>query len=736
VACILLSGHHLMGLFTETEEVIDPSERTTTYKLTKVEFPSEFGADIFNVTAANGRIFVTGWETDAIQLPDGTWDQDQMLFSCDSDGGDHQLETLLPEDGFDKTASIAYTDDGSKFVTLTKMNEKGAFERVTVRRFDAEGALIGEYECGELFGLDITKLRVNMAGEGGFFVRDAYAHDGETIIVANTGIVVLTKSGERKMLIESRQEIMDSAFENGQLIVIYEDNAAKPVDMTAGVIGDRLTLPEEISAGRRLQLLALEGYDLAARTEDGVFGLTKSEDGTLTSEMLCSFLDSDIVGTSVQGFAALSPELFFASTSHPITNERALYRLEMVKKSELVEKTTLTVGTLFDMDYYAAHAIVDFNQASDEFRAVLKTYDYGVKENGAWDSAPAIQSFDLDMMSGNVPDIIILPLPNSEIDLEKYVNAGLFADLYPYLGKDTLLPSVRTTNEIDGKLYWLPTSSRISVTFTGRELGEWSLDTMMDTLDSLSPDEELLQYFSATNMVNVFLATEIGQFVDYSTGTVNFNTPTFRRFLDYYKRASTGEFSSKSEEKQYIVEKGSLSEPSRLARQLAEHGDSLQIIGSTMTTGQIWAISSKCEHPEAALELMMTRISDEYLAVSNGLMPPVVTVSALESWLEEESGMYYYVMEKSARIFRQPMTEEECQRELGPGVLITPEDYDITGKIREIIDNAVADSRIHQQVMDILYEELSDFAGKGYTVDEAVERIESRVGLYVSEQHG
>ncbi|MBQ2706994.1 MAG: hypothetical protein IJF67_01915, partial [Clostridia bacterium] len=211
----------------------DETARTTVFSAERIAFPDGFGAEVSSLTAAGQTVLVTGWDQlNAVETEDG-WLQDQLLLRLDDATGEMAVEVLEAPDGFDKTAAITYSEDGEKFVTLTKLGDNGAYSRVVVRRFDASGALVGEYDCGTLFGIDITRLRVDLAGNGGFYIRDAWSYGRETILVSNVGIAVLDASGERRMLIESREEIADSAFDGEKLLVIYRKSRAsvKPVDL-------------------------------------------------------------------------------------------------------------------------------------------------------------------------------------------------------------------------------------------------------------------------------------------------------------------------------------------------------------------------------------------------------------------------------------------------------------------------------------------------------------------------
>ena len=709
----------------------DETARTTVFSAERIAFPDGFGAEVSSLTAAGQTLLVTGWDQlNAVETEDG-WLQDQLLLRLDDATGEMALEVLEAPDGFDKTAAITYSEDGEKFVTLTKLGDNGAYSRVVVRRVDASGTLVGEYDCGTLFGIDITRLRVDLAGNGGFCIRDAWPHGRETILVSNVGIAVLDASGERRMLIESREEIADSAFDGEKLLVIYRKSRAsvKPVDLDAGVIGDALALPAEFDGARTLRLFPLAGYALGVCDDAGVWGLTESEDGALSAELLCDFTASGIVGSAVSSLAAVSPECFYAGVYDSLRSQRVLWRLTMMAPEAVAAESVLTVAEVGMSDYYGRFAMAEFGMESETYRVEVKSYADTMDATGRILSGTGESAFELDMAAGEIPDVILFSASNGD----KYADIGLFADLAPRVDADAslrLLPAVRSVNERDGRLYWIPMQNMLDIRYTHEPPEGWSLDIFLDML----AEGNFQKYMNGFTMVSDYLPEFLGDFVDLDAGGADFDTPTFRRFAGMFRELANKPYVPFDEDAVYrVTSYNGLGNPAKLARIVAKDGMPTILGTPTMESGLLWGISAKSAHPDAAWELLRLRLTDDYVTATSGMYLPLVTESAAEAWLAEYENCSYYVTDNAVSVLRKPMREDELRRTNGPGVLVGA-DAGIIDFIRALIGTARGQSASVEAVLAIIEEELSEYAGREQPLDDVIARINSRVGIYVSER--
>ncbi len=104
-----------------------------------------------------------------------------------------------------------------------------------------------------------------------------------------------------------------------------------------------------------------------------------------------------------------------------------------------------------------------------------------------------IQAVDMAVQSDEVPDILVY----QETVFDKYVNEGQWADYYPYLDDETksLLESAIFPgyNELDGKLYFIPTTGTTCRLFYNKEIFERvGIQNPPETLEEMVEDAKLI----------------------------------------------------------------------------------------------------------------------------------------------------------------------------------------------------------------------------------------------------
>lgn len=104
-----------------------------------------------------------------------------------------------------------------------------------------------------------------------------------------------------------------------------------------------------------------------------------------------------------------------------------------------------------------------------------------------------VQAVDMAVQSDEVPDILVY----QEQVFDKYVSAGQWADLYPYLDDDmkSLLGSsiFPGYNELDGKLYFIPTTGTTCRLFYNKEIFDRvGIQNPPETLEEMVEDAKLI----------------------------------------------------------------------------------------------------------------------------------------------------------------------------------------------------------------------------------------------------
>jgi len=212
-----------------------------------------------------------------------------------------------------------------------------------------------------------------------------------------------------------------------------------------------------------------------------------------------------------------------------------LVLLTAIPINELPDKEILTLGT-FDFDSSIRFAVEQFNRSSDTHR--IDVIDYSVFNTDP-DGSAGLLRLSTEIITGNAPDILDL----SSMPVHSYASKGLLVDLYPFIDADpeldrsSIIESLLRASEIDGSLYYIIPSFRIS-TMGGHPsvLGSypgWNLDEFIDVIEA-NPDADM-PMGSRSDRISFFstaLRNNVDDFVDWASGTANFESDDFIRLLE------------------------------------------------------------------------------------------------------------------------------------------------------------------------------------------------------------
>lgn len=152
---------------------------------------------------------------------------------------------------------------------------------------------------------------------------------------------------------------------------------------------------------------------------------------TKESKELLNWIDSDLNGDNIQLAAALDDgRILVVNTDYSQDNSRTeLIYLTKKQKSEVAEKTELTLGTMY-LNQDVKTEIIKFNKTNDKYRITVKEY---LGDNADYEKYDEIVAqMNADIVSGNGPDIIDISGGN----MKQYAAKGILEDLYPYIDGD------------------------------------------------------------------------------------------------------------------------------------------------------------------------------------------------------------------------------------------------------------------------------------------------------------
>lgn len=315
-----------------------------------------------------------------------------------------------------------------------------------------------------------------------------------------------------------------------------------PFDGTSGTIGAAIDMSICISMGVPGLSAGNEGLFYSDTT--GVYALD-----LLTQQKTPVLLwkDTDIEKNSNFGeeeiFVLSEDKIMVVSTSYSqesVKNDVSL--LTHQEKNPNAGKRIITIaGVGISYNSKVTSAVYNFNRENKEYRVEILDYIANQYITTEEDYYSVISSMNLDILSGNCPDIIY----GTNESFSSYEAKGLLVDLYTLMEKDSTftkddyIPSIFNVCETDGHLYKLATSFKIlgyagARSVIGTRAG-WTVDEFVE-MTKLLPDKMTPVYCQTQkDMLGSSLQASMDAFVDFAAGEVSFNSNEFCQLLDYAK---------------------------------------------------------------------------------------------------------------------------------------------------------------------------------------------------------
>ena len=378
------------------------------------------------------------------------------------------------------------------------------------------------------------------ANEDDTFSRIVLDKDGNIILSGSAGLKAVNTAGEEVWSLATDWVDAVACTNDGRIfIATYGDKgeAAYEVDANTHQLLDKsIEIPGDVYR------LYTGGGDYPLYYTSGVYFYGMDPD-TGATEALFNWIDLDINNDNLGSIAVLSDGSVvgitsqYSSVSQTFNFEK--FQISKVPADSVAQKTTLTLATLY-LGYEYKNAIIDFNRKSDKYRIEVTDYsEYNTDD----DYSAGLTKLTTEIMAGTVPDIIDL----SEMPVTQLASKGILEDLYPYIDSDSELDrsnffeNVLAAFEHNGKL--VSTVSGFSIntvlgasSLVGEEPG-WTYDEFNAALSEMRsnvPDcTPFDEYTTRDTMLTSCLNLDMGNFVNWDTGEVNFDNEQFIALLNF-----------------------------------------------------------------------------------------------------------------------------------------------------------------------------------------------------------
>ncbi|MGN0981833.1 MAG: ABC transporter substrate-binding protein [Candidatus Limivicinus sp.] len=423
-------------------------------------------------------------------------------------------------------------------------------------------------------------------------------------------------------------------------------------------------------------------------------------------------------------------------------------------------KESLSMAVMY-LDYHTQKAIIDFNRSNDKVRIDVRDYsEYNTED----DYSAGLTKLTTEIMAGNMPDILSV---SESIPYRQLAAKGLLEDLYPYidadeqLSRDDFFPNVLSAMELDGKLYaacaGFAVETAVGASSVVGDTPGWTYD---DYYAALATMPEGCQGFDIgvdrDTMLEVSLALDMTDYVDWAAGTCRFDSEDFVKVLEFCKPFPDASY---YENYEYTAEDSPENRVAQGKQMLCVAGFSStdffymdydkvfggqatcigfptnKGVGNTLAMLESYAMSSSCHNKEAAWQFLKGFLSEEY-QMEGYYLPTNQKVfdkqleKAMEVEYEKDANGNYRLDENGERI---PVSRGS----VFDGTA-TYEIYATTARqaqmLRDVIASATKMMDYDTSIIDIVKEEAAAYFAGQKTAQEVCKLIQSKANIYINEQ--
>jgi ABC-type glycerol-3-phosphate transport system substrate-binding protein len=649
--------------------------------------------------------------------------------------GDSDAETIIVDNDSAEAIDHEYVDESVD-------------EQQYLVKYDAMG--------NEIFRIDLLE---DIDRDNDFFSVFGMVYDDKEglVISSNKGISKLDENSKSlKMIIDNSSNESGNYYQDsmsiyrgfqGQIFVSkWGENGMEfmSFDPSTGSFGEKSS---QFTTYDDFTFFGGNGYDIYVAKRDGIYGVDYSKD-TLTK--ILDYMDSDLsVSYSLSTVVAISDNEFIANIPDE-ENNYELVRLKKVPADQVKDRTVITLGGYY-VDYRIRQKVYKFNNDNQDYK--IKIIDYSTLNNSE-DQEAGLNQFNLDIVSGNIPDIMYF---STEEPVDSYINKGLFLDLLPFIKND---PELSGTEFVDNvfeafktgdKVYQIVPSFIIDTVSTkssylkGSEV--LSLDDAKEMIEAKG-----IRYMDSFGMITKQEVMYVGMmaagngFIDWENRRCNFDSEEFIKFIEFANNfpETLPDDAWQDFKDTCFMEGDALFSTTylngfRSYRRYVDgtFGDEITLIGfpnnmgrncSVLIPTQRLCVSSKTKNAEVCWELVRQLLLEDYQDELEYEFPirkssyDKLAAAAMERqfWIDDDGTKHfeddsYYVGDQ--QIVIKPLTRE---------------DVEYVKQFIGSLDNRNT-YNANKNVYNIVNEEVAAYFSGQKTSKEVADIIQSRVSIYVNE---
>lgn len=618
-------------------------------------------------------------------------------------------------------------------------------------------------------GAELSRGKLALEDPDNFYANNAQLDEQGNLVVSREGGILAFKSdGSPAYQIDFEGWVYSMAkLKDGRVGVYAYDMSATDyskamalhiIDSAAGSFESKTyTLARDV-----YEVISGGGdYDLYYSSGTHFYGYKLAEE---SAEMLFDWIGCDVNSNALQ-LVSIREDGVVEGFIGNYDEDADDYSFEYVSVSKVPydavpHKESLSMAVMY-LDYHTQNAIIDFNRSNDKYRIDVRDYS---EYNSPDDYSAGLTKLTTEIMAGNMPDILSVA---ESIPYRQLAAKGLLEDLYPYIDADEQLsrgdffPNVLSAMELDGKLYaacaGFAVETAVGASSVVGDTPGWTYDDYYAALATMPEGCEGFDIgVDRDTMLEVSLALDMTDYVDWAAGTCNFDSENFVKVLEFCKPFPDASY---YENYEYTAEDSPANRVAQGKQMLCVVGFSStdffymdydkvfggqatcigfptnKGVGNTLAMLESYAMSSSCHNKEAAWQFLRGFLTEEY-QMEGGYLP--TNQKTFEKQLEKAMEVEY---EKDANgNYRLDENGERIPVSRG-SVYDGMETYDIYATtprqaqmLRDVIASATKMMDYDTSIINIVKEEAAAYFAGQKTAQEVCKLIQSKVNIYINEQ--
>jgi ABC-type glycerol-3-phosphate transport system substrate-binding protein len=498
-------------------------------------------------------------------------------------------------------------------------------------------------------------------------------------------------------------------------------------------------------------------YDLYIYDSTSVYGIKVKEN---TCEEVVNWVNSDFTGDRVRSVYAIPDGGFivnaYAGSDLTVADS---YLLTERSEKDLKNMQLISLAVLYTSEEIS-DAVCQYNRSQKNYRIVIEDYS---KYNTDDDYEAGLNKFESDMTSGVIADII----DTSSIAFESYARKGVFADIGEMMDNDSDFNQDDYFMNYFDSLEYNGSLRRIGYSYTIHTLaaktslvGETSgLSTaeFMELVQEMPEGMSLFSSMTKDDALYYLCLANMSNFINTENASCSFNSSEFIDLLTFCNSLSEESLSfsdfDESDWDQYMLEMDSaylnnkvlmytayLYSPDNYHEMVDGYfgGEDVTMVGyptakegsngGYFSSNSLLSISSSSKYKEEAWDFIKLLLSEDYQTNSLAYTMPV-NKNAMKAMMEDSLNPSTYLDENDNEVAYNSVFYMGSE-EIDIGIPTQKEMDDLMAYAESITEYNYNNSDIY----NIIQEEATMYFDGDQTVEAAADMIQSRVGLYMSEQ--